>query len=272
MNTTADLEYKYRVAVAGTTRLLPFSEAKKHIQYPVLCIFHDDEPARAVKNTHLCDACTEGMRKSFDDIAQRWPDLEEALGANGGASNSERVSGTGDLFPQLPININVSEVMGKARALVWSTVGQLVQDRPDQRMPRDHGTGMLADWLARWHVGYLASHPSVDHLVTVCVELATAADECRRMVFRANTYELEMKDSHCHQFTDDTTGRRVPCRGQVIGVMKPDGRKVVQCDVDPLHFMPADQWFQGQARRSPRPARAANTLKKKYLTGRNHNA
>lgn len=269
MNSSSDLEYKYRVAVAGAFRLLPFSEAKKHTPYPALCIFHEDEPARAVKQSHLCEACTEGIRMSLDDIARRWPDLEEALGASGGASNSERVSGTGDLFPPLPINTTVSEVMGKARALVWSTVGQLIQDLPDQRLPRDHGTGVLADWLARWHVNYLASHPSVDHLATVCNELVAAADECRRMVYRANTYELEMRDSHCHQFTEDPTGARVRCGGQVVGIMKPDGRKVVQCDVDPLHFMPADQWFQGQARRSPRPARAMNTLKKKYLTGRN---
>lgn len=263
MNST-DLEYKYRVTVAGTTRLLPFSEAKKHTEYPVLCIFHPEEPARAAKQTHLCEACTDGMRDCFDAIAQRWPDLEEALGANGGSSNSERVSGTGDLYPQLPINTNVSEVMGKARALVWSTVGQLVQDRPDQRMPRDHGTGVLADWLARWHVGYLASHPSVDHLVTICNELVAAADECRRMVYRANTYELEMRDSHCHQFTDDTAGRRVPCPGQVVGIMKPDGRKVVQCDVDPLHFMPADQWFQGQVRRESYRKRDTARLIRKY--------
>lgn len=265
--TTTDLEYKYRVTVAGTTRLLPFTEAKKHTAYPALCIFHQEDSARAEKGSHLCAACTEWIRSSFDDIAQRWPDLEEALGANGGASNAERVSGTGDLFPPLPINTNISEVMGKARALVWSTVGQLIQDLPDQRLPRDHGTGVLADWLARWHVDYLATHPSVDHLIAVCNELAYRAEDCRRTVYRANTYELEMRDSHCHQSTEDATGRRVPCRGQVVGILKLDGSKVVQCDVDPLHFMPADQWFQGQARRSPRPARARNTLAKKYGRG-----
>lgn len=265
MNTT-DLEYKYRVTVAGTIALLPFSEAKKHTAYPALCIFHTEEPARAVKHTHLCEACTEGMRQSLDDIARRWPDLEEALGASGGASNSERVSGTGDLFPPLPINTNVSEVMGKARALVWSTVGQLVQDLPDQRMPRDHGTGVLADWLSRWHVGYLASHPSVDHLVSVCNELVAAADESRRMVYRANTYELEMRDAHCHQFTEDATGGRVRCAGQVVGVLRPDGQKVVQCDVDPRHFVPADQWFQAQARRESYRKRGAAHLVRKYAT------
>lgn len=268
MNTTTELEYKYRVTYAGQTLLLPFSQAKKYTAYPVLCIFHDEEPARAVKNTHLCEACAEGIRKSLDDIGQRWADLEEALGANGGASNSERVSGTGDLFPPLPINPAVSETMGKARALVWSTVGQLVQDLPDQRLPRDHGTGVLADWLSRWHVGYLASHPSVDHLVTVCNELATAAEECRATVYKANTFELEMRDASCHQIViapGDRVG--VPCPGDVIGRLKPDGQKVVECSADPTHRVAADQWFQAQARRAPRPARAINTLKKKYAKG-----
>jgi len=113
----------------------------------------------------------------------------------------------------------------------------------------------LTGWPAGTSTTSLPTHPS-----TTCT------------VYRANTYELEMRDSHCHQATEDATGQRVPCRGQVVGILKPDGSKVVQCDVDPLHFMPADQWFQGQARRSPRPSRAINTLKKKYAFKRSHDA
>jgi hypothetical protein len=264
VNSSTELEYKYRVPYAGQTLLLPFSNAKKYTAYPALCIFHDDEPARAAKNSHLCEACREGIRRSLDDIGQRWPDLEQALGANGGASNSERVSGGGDLFPALPINPAVSETMGKARSLIWSTVGQLVQDMPDQRLPRDHGTGVLADWLARWHVGYLASHPSVDHLVAVCVELASVAEDCRATVYQANTFELEMRDASCHSTVIGPAGLPVPCLGEVIGRMKPDGQKVVECSADPLHRVSADQWFQAHARRESYRKRDAARLARKY--------
>jgi hypothetical protein len=261
---TLDLEYKYRVEVAGSTTLLPFTLAKKKTAYPVLCIFHPEEPAAAVRKTHLCEACTEALKRSLEDIALRWTDLEEALGANGGASSRERVSGTGDLYPPLPINTNISDVMRVARSLVWSTVGQLVQDRPDQTLPRDHGTGVLADWLARWHVGYLASHPSVGHLVSVCTELADAADKVRKTIYQANTYEMELKNASCHQHITDAEGRRVPCPGQVVGILLPSGRKMVECDEDPMHFVSADQWFQTQARRDSYRKRDIAKLHRKY--------
>lgn len=161
MTTSLDLEYKYRVEVAGAVVLLPFTLAKKQTTYPDLCIFEHDEPMPTITRTHLCWRCTEWLREQLTTIAERWPDLEDALAPAGGrAASSERVSGTGDLYPPLPINGDVSDLMRDARNAVWSTVGQLVQDRPDLRMPADHGTGVLADWLARWHVDYLASHPS----------------------------------------------------------------------------------------------------------------
>ena len=265
---TLDLEYRYRMTLGGGVVMLPFSEAVKATEYPALCIFHPEDPMPAEKRSHLCQPCREGLQKALADIAEKWPDLEDGLAPAGRAASSERVSGTGDLHPPLPINPNVSDVMRVARAAVWSTVGQLVQDKPDARMPADHGTGVLAGWLAKWHVGYLASHPSVGHLTAVCRDLVWAADGVREQAYQCRPVEVEMRHSHCHQFTEDATGARVPCPGQLTGVLLPDGRKVVQCSADPRHLVPADAWFQIHSRRAARPARAMNTLKKKYLAGR----
>lgn len=254
MTTALDLEYKYRVEVSGTVLLLPFTLAKKQTTYPDFCIFDHDEPQPTAARAHLCWRCIDWLRESLTTIAERWPDLEDALAPAGGrAASSERVSGTGDLYPPLPINGDVSDLMRDARTSVWSTVGQLVQDRPELRMPNDHGTGVLADWLARWHVDYLASHPSAAHLTSVGTELARIAPAIRALILQAPAVEAEL-DASCHQ---------PGCPGEVVAVQTPDGRKVVRCSEDITHRVAADQWFYTHANR--RPGRARNALKKKYM-------
>lgn len=272
MTTTLDLEYKYRIELpAGDIVMLPFTLAKKNTTYPVHCIFDHEEPAAAVNRTHLCHPCTDWLRESFADIAKLWPDLEDALAPAGGrAASSERVSGTGDLFPPLPINGDVSDIMRDTRNAIWSTVGQLVQDRPDLRMPADHGTGVLADWLARWHVDYLASHPSAGHLAAVGKHLAKVVPAVKSAAYQSPPVEVPL-DGKCHHIDIRVVdGKKVKwgCGGAVVAVQTPDGRKVVRCSEDITHRVPADQWFRTHAYREPRQARAMNTLKKKYLTGR----
>ena len=268
MTSTLDLEYKYRVEMAGTIVMLPFTLAKKLTTYPTICIWHEHEALPAVGRTHLCWKCIDWLREQLTVISRHWPDLEDALAPPGGrAASSERVSGAGDLYPPLPINGEVSDVMRDARASVWSTVGQLVQDRPELRLPADHGTGVLADWLARWHVDYLASHPSVAHLQSVGEELVRIATSMKEAAYQAPPVEVPI-DGHCHQTMTNAQGQKVQCPGQVMAWQQGDGTKVVRCSVDATHRVPADQWFRAHAYRAPRQARAMNTLKKKYLTGR----
>jgi hypothetical protein len=264
VTTALDLEYKYRVEVADAVVLLPFTLAKKQTVYPDSCIFDHEEPAPTIDRTHLCWRCTEWLRESLATIADHWADLEDALAPAGGrAASSERVSGTGDLYPPLPINGIVSDVMRDARNAVWSTVGQLVQDQPDLRMPKDHGTGMLAEWLARWHVGYLASHPSAAHLTAVGTDLARIAPAVKEAAYQSPPIEVEI-DGVCHQHMTDARGERVPCPGKVSGWTQGDGHVVIRCSLDITHRVPADQWFATSKRRAPRPARARSALMAKY--------
>ncbi|MGY4543273.1 hypothetical protein ACVWY0_003206 [Arthrobacter sp. UYNi723] len=268
MTSTLDLEEKYRVPVAGGVVLLPFTLAKKQTRYPEWCIFHPEDPAKATPGKHLCLRCIEWLRTSLADISKYWPDLEDALAPAGGrAVSSERVSGTGDLYPPLPINGDVSDIMRDARRSIWLAVGQLVQDRPDQRLPKDHGTGVLADWLARWHVDYLATHPSADHLGLVGLDLARVVQKMKDAAYQSPPVEVDI-DGDCHQHMLNAQGVRVPCPGKVMGWTQGDGRIVIRCSLDVTHRVPADQWFATAGRRAPRPSRAMDTLKKKYATRR----
>ncbi|MBT2566616.1 hypothetical protein J7I84_08930 [Arthrobacter sp. ISL-85] len=268
MTTPLELEEKYRVTVGGAVVLLPYTLAKKQTVYAELCIFHDEEPAKAAPGSHLCPACIEWLRSALTDVAKYWPDLEDALAPAGGrAASAERVGGTGDLYPPLPINGEVSDIMRAARRAIWLTVGKLIQDRPEQRLPLDHGTGVLADWLARWHVEYLATHPSVEHVEAVGWDLAKIARQMREAAYQSPPIEVDI-DGNCHQLMINSRGERVPCTGKVSAWTQGDGRVVIRCSLDITHRVPADQWFATAGRRTPRPNRAMETLKKKYLTGR----
>ncbi len=264
-----DLEYKYRVTVDNGVHVVPFRVAVLVAEYPPICLYHHDAPASPLPKSHLCGDCTAALGRYFQLIADEWPNLQDGLARAGRAVSSERAGGTSDpAVGPLPINTDVSEAMGLARAAVWSTVGQLVQDRPDLSLPPDHSTDVLADWVARRHIGYLAAHPSARHLHAVFTDVADAAEAVRDQAYECRPVQVDMRHSHCHQFTEDDTGARIPCPGRLVGVLLPNGSKVVECDVDPSHRIPADAWFQIQNRRAPRPARARNTLRKKYLKAR----
>ena len=266
---TTNFEYKYRVSTEHGPELVPYRVAVLLVEYSPFCMYHSEQPQHAQRKTHLCPACIEALRKCFQLIAENWTNLQDALARNGRAASSERVGGTSDpSIGPLPINLEVSDAMGLARSAVWSTVGQLIQDRPELRMPADHSTDVLADWIARRHIDYLTAHPSPEFVHSVFTDVAAAANAVRDQAYQCAPVEVEMKHSHCHQFTDDAAGGRVPCPGQLVGVQLANGRQVVECSVDPLHRIPADAWFQIQRKRAPRPSRAINTLQKKYISSR----
>lgn len=268
MTTALELEEKYRVTVAGAVVLLPYTLAKKETNYPDWCIFHDEDPVKAAPAAHLCPSCIEWLRSSLTDIAKYWPDLEDALAPAGGrAVSSERVGGTGDLYPPLPINGEVSDVMREARRAIWLAVGQLIQDRPGQRLPQDHGTGVLADWLARWHVDYLASHPSSAHVEAVGWDLARVVQKMRDAAYQSPPVEVEL-NGECHQQMVNARGERVPCPGKVMGWTQGDGRVVIRCSLDITHRVPADQWFAAANRRAAYRKRDITRLQRKYTRAR----
>lgn len=273
MTTPLELEEKYRfIGEDGTVVLLPYTLAKRRTVYPELCLFHDEDPAKAAPGSHLCPGCIEWMRTALEDVAKYWPDLQDALTPSGGrAASSDPVSGTGEIYPPLPIDGNVSDIMRKARRAIWLAVGKLIQDRPDLRLPADHNTDVLADWLARWHVEYIASHPSAKHVEDIGWDLAKVAPKMKEAAYQAPPVEVDI-DGDCHQQITNAQGKRVPCPGKVRAWSQGDGRVTIRCSLDVTHRVPADQWFATAGRRAPRPNRTKNALKSKYLAGGKKNA
>lgn len=265
---SCDLGYIYRTELRdGRVLMLPYRIALKQTAYSPVCIFHDEEPIRTMKGSHLCADCAEGLNKSVADIAEYWSDLEQALLPGGGrAASSERVGGTGELYPALPLDTDVADVRARARNLVWSIVGQLVQDLPDRKMPADQSAGMLASWIVNWHAGYLVTHPSAGHVRAVATDLAAVAGDVRGTMFQSKPVEVNVKSARCHHLTKAVDGATVRCPGEVVAVDHGDGRKVVRCSVDITHRIPTDQWFYSHANR--RPGRARNSLKNKYMKER----
>ena len=262
---SCDLGYVYRTELPdGRILKLPYRIALKQTAYPNACIFHNEEPIPAAAGSHLCQMCAEGLTKSVAHIAECWTDLENAMLPSGRASSSEPVSGGKELYPPLPIDTDVADVRARALSIIRTIIGQLILDLPDRRLPADQSAGLLASWLVNWHSAYLTTHPSAGHVRAICTELAAVAWEVRGVIYRSKPVEVKLQSGQCHQLVPGPDPKtKLPCRGEVVAVQTPDGKKVVRCSVDITHRVPADQWFYTHANR--RPGRAATALKKKYM-------
>lgn len=251
MNDT-DLALEFRYRVEGRLVLLPYSLAKKATTYPKYCVVHaaadDAEHVPARKDSNLCDPCIESMRADLLLIEERWPHLSDALAATRQARRGGERAGSSDTGRALPIDPEVSEVIRSTQREVHLIIVQLVKDRPSLKLPLDHGTDDLAGWLARWHIEYVATHPSADHSMTSYHGIQRAADEVRKYI--GPQPARQPIQSNCHQFIDDGSGSRLPCPGQLEGVMYPGGSKVVECSEDPLHYVPIEEWLMIHARRT----------------------
>lgn len=273
------LEYKYRVE--GHDGMLPYSLAKKATTYPTACAVHaaaaaaENEAAAAAgkepptpspkpsrPGSNLCEQCTDNIRADLLVIEARWSHLTDALAASRQPRAGGERAGSSDTGRALPIDPLVSEAIRTVHTAIHTVIGQLIEDRPDVKLPADQGADELAGWLARWHVDYIADHPSSRHTVASYWDIQKAGDAVRKHI--GPDVARQPIDSHCHQHIDDGTGSRLPCPGQLEGVALADGSTVVECSEDPMHHIPIEQWFLLHSRKAPRPARTRNTLMKKY--------
>lgn len=262
------LERKYQVD--GHPDLLPYTLAKKNTVYPQRCIsgWHTTEnaPHTAGRNTHLCPGCTDTIRSSLHTIARQYPILTDALHPSQSFSNGDRVSGTGGIYPPLPINGAVSDLLRDLSNFVWSVVHCLIEDRPDWRMPADPTVDVLADNLARWHVDYIAGHPRADHTLAVLQEAHIFAD-C--VLAQAAELGPAEHDLHCScsktiPNTEDPDGPPRPCPGQVIAVQQADGTRQAQCTAHATHTVPLSIWSQVASQKATHRSGIATHLLKRY--------
>lgn len=263
-----DLERKYQVD--GQPGLLPYSLAKKKTVYPTLCIspWHmtGQAPRTAGRNSHLCPDCTDVLRASWHAIANHYQTLTDALHPSQSFSNGDRVSGTGGIYPPLPINGDISDLLRDLSNSVWSVVQCLIEDRPDWRMPADPTVDVLADNLARWHVDYIAGHPRAAHTLTVLQETHILAGAVRAQASEVGPAEHDLGQD-CRKTTpnpEDPTYPDIPCPGKIIAVQQANGTRQAQCTADPTHTVPLAVWTQVAAQRATHRAGIAPHLLKRY--------
>lgn len=264
------LEHKYRMIVDGRVTKLPYTLAKKATRYPDWCVseWHTAEgrvPMPAVRNSNLCEECKDILRSSWLTMARSWAMLQDAVHPSQSFGNGDRISGAGSLYPPLPIDVTVSDLMRDIRDAVTSTIDQLIQDRPDWRMPKDPTTDVLADQLAKWHVEYIACHPSQRHAWVVLKEAYEVSLQVDRQSERLGpadpTTRRVMVYGRCWQYSVNEDGQRYRCTGKLQGVLRDglDGRlSEIRCMADAAHAVPESEWLGLLRRRVTAAARKAN--------------
>lgn len=255
MTTPIDLERKYRMIVDGRVTKLPYSLAKKATQYPDWCVSEwHDAPGRverpAVRDSNLCEECTDILRSSWRTMAGMWASLQDAVHPTQSFGNGDRVSGAASLYPPLPIDVTVSDLMRDIRDAVASTIDGLIEDQPEWRMPKDPTTDVLADQLAKWQVEYIARHPSWRHTWVVleeAYEIGLRVDRQRERLAPADpTTRRVMVYGTCWQHSVDEEGQRFRCQGKLQGVLRDglDGRlSEILCMSDAEHRVPESEWI-----------------------------
>ncbi|ASN39008.1 hypothetical protein CGQ24_08255 [Arthrobacter sp. 7749] len=252
----------------------PYSLAKKLVKLPEYCVVHQmvdpemtdpdsDGYPRAIRGTNLCTECAERMIADARTIASRWDDAMDALHRGSGGGSEERVGTKVDA--PLPINPAPSDAMREARAAVWSIVGQLVQDRPTVQLPADQSTPVLAEWLSRWHMGVLSTHPSPRHTRSCYWSLAHAADQMVAATLGVPV-EVAVQAQCTTRLPKPKLGKAAlgpQCGGELVAIERADGKRQIKCSKDPEHMIAYESWALMQAARKPRSSRAKNTVIKR---------
>jgi hypothetical protein len=271
-----DTERKY--LVEGWPEPLPYTLAKKATRFPEWCVsgWHTDAnaPRPTARDSNLCYECTDILRASWSTIADCYGRLLDGLHPVQSFSAGERVSGGGGLYPPLPINADVSDLLREIRESVWSTVQGLIEDRPEWKMPADPTVDVLADNLARWHTPYVASHPRAGHSWAVLREVHGIAERVSRAVTGLDEPEVQLAPQ-CGKTVpnpaadpdDENTPARLPCPGQVVAVGSMTSGRQARCTHDGTHTVPIGVWMQVQAAKPARRARVKASLTKKYSKG-----
>lgn len=263
-----ELERKYHVA--GRPGLLPYSQAKKWTVYPKQCIaeWHpaDEYWRTSGPGSHFCAECTDILRSSWQTIAQHHPLLTDALHPVQSFSNGDRIGGTGDIYPPLPINANVSDLLRDIRDSIWSVVQGLIEDRPTWRLPADQAVEVLADNLAKWHVDYIAGHPRPAHAWAVLQETRNLADRASDQAAEIGPAEHPL-DQRCTKTIPnqlDADAPRRQCPGWIMAVQQATGTRQAQCTHDPTHTVPLSVWSQVASQRATHRAGITGHLLKLY--------
>ena len=236
---------------------------------------------------HLCGACIDRFRTDLVKIADRWPDLEAALTSTekvtGGGGRPGRSTSTGLALNEQVTRARrtatnavwfilqvlrddmddehseaVEAFENAARDLshreLWEDgvpeiLGRLsgAADRAEFDPPRSTDTGVLARWVATWHVPHLTATTAQETTEEVADDLAKAERATFNALDPARWVDVNLA---CDDHGTTELGERVPCEGTMRARV---GRGVLPdlvCSVDPSHTISPAQWERAQWRRT----------------------
>lgn len=213
-----------------------------------LCQSHHCRPPhhggpRPANHPHpLCATCEARVAEHLRDIADLWPDTEEALRApSGGTGRAEPVSGS--RTHRLPLNEDVADARAHTLTTLayWSQVVAAAAGYPPPAAFTLETIPNLARWLATHHL-YLTRNDDEG----VCISIAHDAHDLRRQLRRVTypsgarrfpgRHEAQLP---CVEHTTDDTGARTPCPGVYYAWItdRMDGFPDLRCTEDPEHTL-----------------------------------
>lgn len=232
------------------------------VEYPVLCAARcrREGPRATDRRAWVCPVCEDQARDALYRVADLWPDLEGRLTALRAVWSTERVSSD----PEVGISLNQAalDVRTDVEELVawWCWV---VRDERGH-VPPVGGVPVLARWLARNHVPWLAAHP--DELVAAGFvdDAREFAGRVRGVVFPAGTRVVQVpRRCPVRVGVPDEGGvmpepypdgswppdvKTVGCPGWLTARIHPDLAQLpdLVCGTDPAHVVAPSVWRKWQ--------------------------
>lgn len=225
--------------------LIPYSEAKQRTVYGQTCLgYHPTRPARAERHTWLCHDCTQSLRRDLLALAGCWGFLGELL-HRGPAGQGER-SGS-DNTAAAPLDLNAADLRHEIGTWCAAVVGHLLEDKPGAVLPDVQDPPHLLDWLARWQIPYIATHPQDSFPDAVLEETAVLLGKVRALSFPDGARRRPIA-ARCARYIPGDSARQAGtlCGGRLSGLIRdqsdPRGSAIV-CEADPSHVIPAADWL-----------------------------
>lgn len=244
------LERRYTIPALtpslGLPVRIPYSDAKRWTAYNPICLgpHHPGRLTPAERHTWLCHDCTQSLRRDLLALAGCWGFLGELL-HRGPAGQGER-SGS-DNTAAAPLDLTAADLRHEIGAWCAAVVGHLLEDKPGAVLPDVQDPPHLLEWLGRWHVPYIATHPQDSFPAAVLEEVAVLLGKVRALSFPDGARRRPI-DARCTRYIPGAHAREAGtlCGGRLSALIRdqsdPRGSAIV-CEADPSHIIPAADWL-----------------------------
>jgi hypothetical protein len=205
---------------------------------------------RPAQGGNLCPGCSEDLRANLTKIADRWPDLEQALTTPGtGGEQGKTRNG------MIAVGTNVNEAAVRARRActdaVWFAFQVIREDaetagkpfNPPRITPNrsQDDTPVMARWLAVWQVTHITHRTSQESAEEIARDVAQAEHLTYQVCETTRPRKVPLPLG-CVEHGTSPLGERVPCPGRMDATIDPDSMPDLVCTVDPTHRIPPDVW------------------------------